>query len=71
MSSLWKRITKTHLKGPICLTEDIYNNLGDFNATSEEFTELSARIYIISRRFYELLNEYGIKGLRGEVIIIK
>lgn len=54
---------------PLYLPKSIKNSLYDFNSTSEIFTEIGARYYVISKRMYEILLDMGAKGLKCEPII--
>lgn len=52
---------------PISMKEQ----LKDFNATQETFTELQSRYIIISKRVYNLLQEMGAENLNCKPIIFK
>lgn len=54
---------------PFYLPKAFKDNLEDFNATSEVFTEICARYYIISKRMHELLFQTDSKSLKCEPII--
>lgn len=69
--SCGKEVLDPNIKGHIYITKEMYNNLEDFNVTSEEFAELSARIYLVSRRVYQLFKDYGVKGMKFEPVAIK
>jgi hypothetical protein len=66
-----KEVFEPNIKGQICITKEMYNNLEDFNGTSEEFAELSSRIYLVSRRVYQLFKDYGVKGMKFEPVMVK
>ncbi len=66
-----KEVLDSNIKGQIYISKDIYHNLKDFNATSEEFAELSARIYLVSRRVYELFKDYRVKGMKFEPVMVE
>lgn len=67
-SNCSKLIYDPNYKNPIYMPNDILENLKDFNATSEVFTELSSREYIVSRRIYELFKKYGVKKMNFEPV---
>ncbi|BCJ93593.1 hypothetical protein acsn021_11620 [Anaerocolumna cellulosilytica] len=66
-----KAVYDTNAIGPMYITKDILDNLYDFNATTEQFAELRARRFIVSRRVYDLFRSLGIKNLDFEPVILK
>lgn len=70
-SECGKKIYKKRSDKPLYLTQQILDNLEDFNATAEIFTELGNYEIIINRKMFELLNKCGIKKIRFQPIFIK
>lgn len=66
-----KAVYDTNTIGPMYITKDILDNLYDFNATTEQFTDVGARRFIVSRRVYDLFRSLGIKNMDFEPVMLK
>jgi len=60
--------TKHNFPQPFMIPKDYMKELKDFNATSEVFTELASRYYIISKKMYKTLQILNAKKLICEPI---